>query len=89
MKKFSILAAFILVLQLVLPVSLSASAEQSSEAFNYLALGDSLAAGMNEKGEMGLGYADFIAQYFGIQEEPIQYNKGFAYPGLYNGQCIK
>lgn len=81
MKKFSIVAAFILALQLILPVSLSASAEESSEAFNYLALGDSLAAGMNEKGEIGFGYADFIAQYFSIQDEPIQYNKGFAYPG--------
>ncbi|WP_274308331.1 S-layer homology domain-containing protein [Solibacillus daqui] len=81
MKKFSIFAALILVLQLVLPVSLSASAEDSSEVLNYLALGDSLAAGMNEKGEIGLGYADYIAQSFSIGEEPINYNKGFAFPG--------
>ena len=42
MKKFSILVAFILMLQLVLPVAIPAQAEESY-GLNYLALGDSLA----------------------------------------------
>lgn len=88
MKKFSILVALILVLQLVLPVSLTASAEDSSEVLNYLALGDSLAAGMNEKGEIGLGYADFIAQFYSSEDEPINYNKGFSYPGYTTGNVL-
>ena len=79
MKKIGILAAIVLVLQLVLPFSLNASAEETSEALNYLALGDSLAAGMNDKGEIGYGYADYIAKNYG--EDGVQFNKGFSYPG--------
>ncbi|MGN7478694.1 S-layer homology domain-containing protein [Solibacillus silvestris] len=81
MKKFSVFAAILLVLQLVLPISTIANAEEDSELLNYLALGDSLAAGMNEKGEIGLGYADFIAKNYMEEQAAITFNKGFSYPG--------
>ena len=80
MKKFSILVAFILMLQLVLPVAIPAQAEESY-GLNYLALGDSLASGVNEKNELGLGYADFIAKGYSDAPATIQFNKGFSYPG--------
>lgn len=81
MKKFSIFAAILLVLQLVLPMSSTVNAEKTSELLNYLALGDSLAAGMNENNEIGLGYADFIAKKYTDEQEAIVFNKGFSYPG--------
>ena len=80
MKKFSILVAFILMLQLVLPVAIPAQAEESY-GLNYLALGDSLASGVNEKNELGLGYADFIAKGYSDAPATMQFNKGFSYPG--------
>lgn len=80
MKKFSIVVAFILMLQLVLPMAIPAQAEESY-GLNYLALGDSLASGVNELGELGLGYADFIAKGYTDDPATIQFNKGFSYPG--------
>ena len=80
MKKFTIVAAFILMLQLVLPVTIPAQAEESDE-LHYLALGDSLATGINELGEVGLGYADFIAKGYSDDPAAIHFNKGFSMPG--------
>ena len=80
MKKFSIVVMFMLMLQLVLPVALPVQAEES-DLLNYLALGDSLATGVNEKGELGLGYADFIAKGYTDEATTINFNKGFSYPG--------
>lgn len=84
MKNVSIFVALLLVLQLTLPFSIHAQAEEmvdTNETVNYLALGDSLAAGMNEKSEIGFGYTDYIAKSYGEEMGPIQFNKGFAYPG--------
>ncbi|MER1959045.1 MAG: S-layer homology domain-containing protein [Solibacillus sp.] len=80
MKKFSIVAAFILMLQLILPVTIPAQAEES-DGLNYLALGDSLATGVNELNELGLGYADFIAKGYSDDPAAIHFNKGFSLPG--------
>lgn len=48
---------------------------------NYLAIGDSLAAGINPAGELGKSYADFLAVQLAGEEVLSAYNKGFAYPG--------
>lgn len=69
----------LLALQLVLPVS--AFAEENDELINYLALGDSLAAGIQDNGELGLSYADFFASNLAENEFLGSYNKGFAFPG--------
>lgn len=90
MKKFTILAALILMLQLVLPFSLQAQAEEMSDDLNYLALGDSLAAGVNENNELGKGYADFIANEYRIDDSyEFHFNKGFAYPGYTTADVLK
>ena len=54
-------------------------AQQDGEV--YTALGDSLAAGMNEHGIIGKGYADYIAGYLQQQGQLASFNKGFAYSG--------
>jgi len=86
-KKFRFLATSILALQLTIPVA--ANAEDPKDYIapswiaqaDYVALGDSIAHGMNEVGVIGLGYTDFVAQT--LQEEGFitSYNKGFAMSG--------
>ena len=87
-KKFSFLAASVLALQLAVPTLAGAEENIVDEVapswvqqVDYVALGDSLAHGMNEVGAIGLGYTDFIAQ--SLQKEGLitSYNKGFAYSG--------
>lgn len=86
-KKFRYLAASILALQLTIPAV--ASAEEQSDYIapswiiqtDYVALGDSLAHGMNEVGLIGLGYTDFIAQALQQDGFLASYNKGFAMSG--------
>ncbi|MEO4055498.1 S-layer homology domain-containing protein [Solibacillus sp. CAU 1738] len=79
MKRFKIFAILLLALQLVLPMS--AFAEENDELINYLALGDSLAAGIQDNGELGPSYADFFASSLAEDELLGKFNKGFAYPG--------
>lgn len=74
-------------MQLTIPVVASAQETNDTiapswiEQVDYVALGDSLAHGMNEVGVIGLGYTDFVAQV--LQQEGLitSYNKGFAYSG--------
>lgn len=89
MKKLSIFAALLLVLQLVIPFSTNVQAEEVEETFYYLALGDSLAAGVNENSEVGLGYADYITKAFLEESDLIHFNKGFAYPGYTTVDVLK
>ena len=48
---------------------------------DYLALGDSLAAGINEQNVLTEGYADYLAQHLDEIGVLNSFNKGFAYPG--------
>lgn len=89
MKKLSAFVTLLLVLQLVLPFMATTQAEELNVPTNYLAIGDSLAAGMNEKGEIGKGYADFIAQLFSDEESEVKFNKGFSYPGYTTEDVLK
>lgn len=86
-KKFRFLAAGVLALQLAMPVGANAVEQRDYIApswvaqADYIALGDSLAHGMNEVGIIGLGYADFVAQTLQQDGFITSYNKGFAYSG--------
>lgn len=82
-KRFKMLFAFLLALTLIIPVTVSADELESNEdvQLNYLALGDSLAAGINENGELAKGYADYFALSLKEVEGLKSYNKGFAVPG--------
>ena len=80
MRILRFLAVLLLAFQLVVnPVA--AMTGNNGEQAHYLALGDSLAAGMNETGGIGKGYADFLAQQLEEADLLASYNKGFAFPG--------
>ncbi|GLC90242.1 S-layer homology domain-containing protein [Lysinibacillus piscis] len=86
-KKFRFLAASVLALQLAIPLGASAEEQKDTQPpswevkADYLALGDSLAHGVNEVGIIGLSYADFVAQALQKDNLLASYNKGFAYTG--------
>lgn len=86
-KKFRFLAASILTCQLVVPIGVNAEEQRDYIApswvvqADYVALGDSLAHGMDEVGMIGLGYTDFVAQALQQDGFITSYNKGFAYSG--------
>lgn len=88
MKKFSVLLTLVLILQLVLPLTNIVQAEESKSLY-YVALGDSLAAGMNENGEIGFGYADLLAKNYQEQKSEVIFNKGFSYPGFTTVDVLK
>lgn len=87
-KKFRFLAASVLACQLVVP-PIGVNAEEQRDYIapswvvqaDYVALGDSLAHGMNDIGIIGLGYTDFVAQALQQDGFITSYNKGFAYSG--------
>lgn len=48
---------------------------------DYLAIGDSLAAGVTPNNDIGKGYADFLAESIHEIGALKSFNKGFSYPG--------
>lgn len=78
MKQTSLFIAFMLMLQLILPFSAAAN---SSQTIIYTPLGDSLASGVNEVSEQGLGYVDFIAQALEKDGATVDYTKLYTCPG--------
>ncbi|NDI34958.1 GDSL-type esterase/lipase family protein [Chengkuizengella sediminis] len=56
--------------------------EETTLTLNYVALGDSIAAGFTPEGEIDEGYSDFIEEYLTEDEPLITYTKQFAIPGL-------
>ena len=87
-KRFRFLAASVLALQLTVPTLASAEENLIDEIApswvtqaDYVALGDSLAHGMNEVGAIGLGYTDFIAKTLKKEGLITSYSKDFAYSG--------
>lgn len=79
MRFMKIFAAFVLAFMIVSPVS--AMTGKSGQPVYYLALGDSLAAGIISNGEYGFGYTDSIA--IALTEEKLleEYNDAFTIPG--------
>ncbi|MGN7118672.1 S-layer homology domain-containing protein [Lysinibacillus odysseyi] len=86
MKLFKFLAVLFLTFQLVSPAA--AMTGNRGEPAHYLALGDSLAAGMIETGGIGTGYADVLAQTLKEAGLLASYNKGFAVPGYTTEQVL-
>ncbi|WP_318614036.1 S-layer homology domain-containing protein [Sporosarcina sp. YIM B06819] len=81
--KFSLLFAVTLLLQMmVVPYHFSADElDKSGQTIDYLALGDSLAAGISPYNELGKSYADFLAEAINANGDLKSFNKGFSYPG--------
>jgi len=81
-----------LLIQVTLPLVAKATEDTEPPVWgpkiNYLALGDSLAAGMNENGKMGLGYSDFIAEALEDMGMLSFYTNDFAVPGYKTSQVL-
>lgn len=90
MMKFRILFVLALMLQLI-SVPLYSSAETDLTAatpMDYLALGDSLAAGVNSGNQLGDGYTDYLAQTLKANDLLKTFNKKFAVPGYTSSQVL-
>lgn len=79
MKMLRFLFAFVITFVLVSPAS--AMTGNNNEPAHYLALGDSLAAGMLYDSSIGKGYSDALAEMLEQNGLLASYNKGFAVPG--------
>ena len=81
--KFSLFFAVALMLQMmIVPYHFSADElDTSAPTIDYLALGDSLAAGISPYNEIGKSYADFLAEAINTEGDLQSFNKGFSYPG--------
>ncbi len=55
--------------------------EHKQEKINYIALGDSVAEGMNPYGSVGYGYPDYISDYLKNKDMLNFYTKGFSKSG--------
>lgn len=93
MKQFSLFLVLALVLQLVIaPLGTKAAdVEQPTwvKPIHYVALGDSLAFGIDSNGQPGEGYPDYLARLL-LDDHVLQtYNKGFTYPGYTTPEVLK
>lgn len=85
--KFRMLFVIALMIQMIVVPYHFSAAEMDTSApswtlpIDYLALGDSLAAGVTPNNELGKGYADFLAESIQGIGALKTYNKGFSYPG--------
>ena len=89
-----VVMAFALVLQIaIMPLQASAADPEKAPTWispiNYLALGDSLAAGVTPTNELGIGYTDFLAEELAKQQVLQASNKGFSYPGYKTNDVLK
>ncbi|PIC74464.1 S-layer homology domain-containing protein [Sporosarcina sp. P17b] len=89
-----VVMAFALVLQIaIMPFQASAADPEKAPTWispiNYLALGDSLAAGVTPTNELGIGYTDLLAETLAKQEVLLASNKGFSYPGYKTADVLK
>lgn len=89
MKRIRVwLLSAVLLLSLLLPGYANTAGAQGT-SLDLVALGDSLAAGVNENGKLGQGYADFLALMIQEKGHLGTYNKGFAYPGYLTSNVIE
>jgi len=56
---------------------------------DYVALGDSLAAGVTSNNELGEGYTDYLAQSMHSIGALKSFNKGFSFPRYTTGDLVK
>ncbi len=82
--KLGLLFVIALIVQLMaMPMQAMGARELSREdrTIDYIALGDSLASGINSENELANGYADFLAKRMDEAGKLKSYNKGFSMPG--------
>ncbi|WP_165998578.1 cell wall-binding repeat-containing protein [Bacillus sp. Cs-700] len=88
-KKAQFVFLICLVLMIISPsFSNAVSAEAQVQKWDYLALGDSLAHGLQYDGKDGLSYADYIADYLTDLDRLKQFNKSYARSGLTTSEML-
>ncbi len=90
LSKFRVFLLMLVVLLIsfsTLPPSVNAETQETSK-LDYVALGDSLAVGINHKDELGMGYSDFLALQMKQTNVLGDYTKQYAYPGYTSGQVL-
>lgn len=60
-----------------------------NEKLNYIALGDSLAEGMNPYGEIGYSYTDYFADYLNSNDKLSYYTKKYTKTGYTTTSMVK
>ncbi len=85
-KSSALLVTLLMFLAVVLPVS--AEETTKTDQIRYVALGDSLAAGMTPYKGIDDGYSDFIAAQFKTEELLDTYTNEFAVPGYTSKQTL-
>ncbi|GAA0315766.1 hypothetical protein GCM10008967_02890 [Bacillus carboniphilus] len=84
------LYSFIAILLFLSTAVTAAATEETTkaEAITYVALGDSIAAGVTPYNELGLGYADFVKQELESRGKVVEFHKEFAVPGYNTTQVL-
>ncbi|HWO78181.1 MAG TPA: S-layer homology domain-containing protein [Bacillus sp. (in: firmicutes)] len=72
---------------LLLSTALSTSATEET-SIDYVAIGDSIAAGVNSEGKFESGYADFIKAELEARGSKVNLNKSLAVPGYTSAQVL-
>ena len=81
MKKKIIIGTIIICIIVLSAILIINPFKDNSKKINYIALGDSIAEGMNEKYLIGYGYTDYIRDYLDEKDVLGFYTKGFAHSG--------
>lgn len=89
MKNWSNRYSRIAVLFVFLMAFLVPNASANTDVIRYLALGDSLAAGVTPTKELGKGYADFAKESLEAEKLLGSYSKNFAVPGEKTDELLK
>ena len=87
MKFLRLMLAVVLTFALGLPAS--AMTGNNNEPAHYLALGDSLAAGLNENNMIVKGYTGELAEWLEKDSLLASYNRAFAIPGYKTENILK
>ncbi|MER1999852.1 MAG: S-layer homology domain-containing protein [Lysinibacillus sp.] len=87
MKFLRFMMAIMLALSFALPAS--AMTGNNNEPAHYLALGDSLAAGVNENNQIVKGYTGELAEWLEKDGLLASYNRSFAIPGYKTNDILE
>ncbi|WP_335872543.1 cell wall-binding repeat-containing protein [Bacillus sp. 2205SS5-2] len=87
-KQVQMVIAVFLVGLVMFPVFTSAELLNQKKYVNYVALGDSLAAGVLYDNSLGDGYTDYISNHLESVGFQVDFNKNYAIPGYTSEQVL-
>ncbi|MCA0150457.1 cell wall-binding repeat-containing protein [Rossellomorea vietnamensis] len=87
-RSLKVLTGAVTVALMVAPTTTLAEVKEEQTYVDYLALGDSLAAGVLYDNSLGKGYPDLLAEEFKEDGFQVDFNKSFAVPGYTSKQVL-